>query len=490
MNLKAYFFPSDHFLIGILTVLVNFWTATYLFCRSQNKRITFRRSIGLVVSSIVLAGACGLLHPYSLQYEQMLSFAVTTLSLALSSGEKQLTRETGIAFIACGFATFFRIFSRLTLLTVTFLTSVQLEDIWRVLIVNTLIVIQAMAMMRIKRFRHGFQFFQQEKNLGLGLFFSGLIFMMSSVDFARGYVPDLIVSALVFGISISGFGMYVWVRTSITEYYKTRQRDKSDSILTSELESLRASNAVLAKLVHRDNHIMHSLFYAIDRRDSCSEEEKKELMHQLRTMVAERSKQIADDMLSEKPLPTTGNAVIDGAISSMQGQAAAERIDFHLRVTTDLSRHIPGTVSQTDLQVLLCDHLKDAIIAVRTRGEPNGSILLNIGERGGILSVTIFDSGVAFTPQTMARLGRERTTTHADNGGNGIGFMTTFETLHRYGASLMITELSDAPFTKSVGFFFDGRNEYIISSPRAEELREQIDRDDATIISPICSSDL
>ena len=185
MNLKAYFFPSDHFLIGILTVLVNFWTATYLFCRSQNKRITFRRSIGLVVSSIVLAGACGLLHPYSLQYEQMLSFAVTTLSLALSSGEKQLTRETGIAFIACGFATFFRIFSRLTLLTVTFLTSVQLEDIWRVLIVNTLIVIQAMAMMRIKRFRHGFQFFQQEKNLGLGLFFSGLIFMMSSVDFAR-----------------------------------------------------------------------------------------------------------------------------------------------------------------------------------------------------------------------------------------------------------------------------------------------------------------
>ena len=104
--------------------------------------------------------------------------------------------------------------------------------------------------------------------------------------------------------------------------------------------------------------------------------------------------------------------------------------------------------------------------------------------------MTIFDSGVAFTPQTMARLGRERTTTHADNGGNGIGFMTTFETLHRYGASLMITELSDAPFTKSVGFFFDGRNEYIISSPRAEELREQIDRDDATIISPICSSDL
>ena len=68
-------------------------------------------------------------------------------------------------------------------------------------------------------------------------------------------------------------------------------------------------------------------------------------------------------------------------------------------------------------------------------------------------------------------------------GGGGIGFMTTFETLRKAYASLIITEFENqAPFTKSVAFRFDGENNYIIQSYRSAELKERIQRDDVMIL--------
>jgi len=72
--------------------------------------------------------------------------------------------------------------------------------------------------------------------------------------------------------------------------------------------------------------------------------------------------------------------------------------------------------------------------------------------------------------------------THADTVGSGIGFMTTFETLRKAYASLIITELENkTPFSKSVTFGFDGENAFIIHSYRNEELKKVIGRNDIMI---------
>ena len=52
----------------------------------------------------------------------------------------------------------------------------------------------------------------------------------------------------------------------------------------------------------------------------------------------------------------------------------------------------------------------------------------------------IYDSGVEFEPETLKNLGKKPSTTHADKGGTGMGFMNTFDTLRQYKASMIIHE--------------------------------------------------
>ena len=85
----------------------------------------------------------------------------------------------------------------------------------------------------------------------------------------------------------------------------------------------------------------------------------------------------------------------------------------------------------------------------------------------------IFSSN--FIP-TLLKLGKEAITTHKDTGGSGIGFMTTFETMQECKASLIIEEkqpISNNDYTKSITIRFDGKNEYIIKSYRADKIQEQ-----------------
>ena len=154
-----------------------------------------------------------------------------------------------------------------------------------------------------------------------------------------------------------------------------------------------------------------------------------------------------------------------------------------MAASAPVSEIIGKYISQTDLQTLLSDHIKDAVIAVEAKGEGSGKILLDLSMQNDNYCITIYDNGVAFEIDTLSKLGMERVTTHAESGGSGIGFMTTFETLKKAYASLIITEFdSTMPFTKSVAFRFDGESSFIIQSHRSEELKEKLTRDDVVIL--------
>ena len=60
--------------------------------------------------------------------------------------------------------------------------------------------------------------------------------------------------------------------------------------------------------------------------------------------------------------------------------------------------------------------------------------------------------------------------------------MTSFDTLKKADASLIITEYgADKPFTKSVTFRFDGQGRFIIKSYRSNILKETVKRSDVKI---------
>lgn len=126
---------------------------------------------------------------------------------------------------------------------------------------------------------------------------------------------------------------------------------------------------------------------------------------------------------------------------------------------------------------MLADHIKDAIIAINHTDNINRSILVRLGEIDGIYSLYIYDSGVEFEKETLSKLGKKPITTHADEGGTGMGFMNTFDTLNKYKASLVINELSEPNkdnYTKVLIFKFDKKNEFKIDSYRKQKEKNNI----------------
>jgi sensor histidine kinase regulating citrate/malate metabolism len=108
--------------------------------------------------------------------------------------------------------------------------------------------------------------------------------------------------------------------------------------------------------------------------------------------------------------------------------------------------------------------LENAIIA--TDSCEYKQIKISFGKDDGFFAITVQDSGIPFESETLKNLGKKPTSTHLHEGGSGIGYMTIFNIMNTYKASLIIREFAPNHngFTKSVSFRFDGENAYTVHS--------------------------
>ena len=173
----------------------------------------------------------------------------------------------------------------------------------------------------------------------------------------------------------------------------------------------------------------------------------------------------------KKPLPSTKIKSIDKLFEHFAKQFADNHIIFNLMVNGSIVYMTQHVIKQGRLETLIVNHLKDAQIAVVASDNPFRGVMAVIGLSKDCYEFTVFDSGIPFKTDTLARLGTERVTTHAVSGGSGIGFETTFETMWECNASLVISEQEPSPndYTKSVSIRFDGKNQYIIKTYRPDE---------------------
>ena len=353
-------------------------------------------------------------------------------------------------------------------------------------------IIAPVLFMRIKRFRNGFAFYQNKDNFGLGLVLSGFIVtVLLIVNSER--VSDNLLTAFIIGVFISLVGLVIWIRKSISNRYTENLRKKElvkfeNDIAQKDdtIRKLNNSNAYLSKIVHRDNHLIGSLQYsiknALDNQQDLSE--IKATLSDMLTMFEQRSELITKEQAELKILPSTGISMIDGALANMLVKANAHNISFDVSIHDDIYYLVNNIISLTQLETLLCDHIKDAVIAVESSKISNGRILVTFAKKNGIFEISVSDNGHEFDIDVLAKLGIERITTHKDSGGSGIGFMTSFETLNQTGCSLIINEFENKiPFSKSIIFRFDGQKNFIISTYRYNILSQHLNRNDIELIA-------
>lgn len=180
---------------------------------------------------------------------------------------------------------------------------------------------------------------------------------------------------------------------------------------------------------------------------------------------------------SRPKLQLTDISEIDDMFKYMQTECYKNNIDFKLQIEGNVYYLVNNLISKNKLETLIGDHIKDAIIAINSCDNKYKSILVILGIKDNYYELCIYDSGIEFEIETLLKLGLERITTHKESGGNGIGFLTTFETLKECKASLIIEErheIKEDDYTKSVTIRFDGKNEYRIRTYRVNDIKEKV----------------
>ena len=331
----------------------------------------------------------------------------------------------------------------------------------------------------VKKLKKGITFFKMNEN---NEYFGLLTLNISAVVFLAIIMfrnIDLIAKRSLFiYIIIFSILMFITIQKSLQLYYKQKiliqDLHETKAELESkkkEIEELEKENLEYSKTSHSIAHKQKLLEYKL--KELLLKNEFAEDMD-IKDEINNLTKEIRTKTL-EIELAKTNINKIDDILKYMQSECIKEKIDFQLQLNGNIHYMINNYISEEELQILLADHIKNAIIAIKHTDNINKSILVRLGLIEGIYSVYIYDSGIEFNKETLVKLGKEPSSTHLDEGGTGMGFMNTFDTLKKHKASMCIDEFNKPlkdNFTKVIKIIFDGKGEYKVVTYRYEEIKK------------------
>ncbi len=346
------------------------------------------------------------------------------------------------------------------------------------------------AFWRIKRIRNGITFLKKWKddeymNLLLLNISSAILFIAVILsNYQEGITSKFGVMLIIFAIV-----MFITIWKSLQLYYKQQmlekvlektQKDLADK--TEEVKKLEAENLSFSEISHSIAHRQDSLKHKLEKLSTNTEfADEISINAQIDNITKDLRKKTKID------LEKTGIEIVDDMLDCMQAKCVENNIDFQLQINGNIYHMTNNYIAKEDLEILLADHIKDAIIAINHCENINKSILVRIGKIDGIYGVYFYDSGIEFEFNTLLNLGKIPITTHKSEGGTGMGFMNTFKTLSKTKGSLEIEEIgkpSKSNFTKVLKFKFNNKNEYKIISYKGKELKEK-DEENKLIIENI-----
>ena len=340
------------------------------------------------------------------------------------------------------------------------------NDYINLAVILIIYIILIFGFLRIKRFKRGFVFLQQQlKNEYFDLLILNIsCVILFSIVILSNY-NELLTRNLILALIILATMMFITIQKSLQLYYKQRmlvkdleETKKELEEKKSEVKELEKENLNFSKISHTIAHRQKSLEHKLEELNM-----NNEISNELGARIEDVTKDLKKETAVE--LSKTGISVIDDMLLYMQSECIKNNIDFQLQLNGNIYTMTNHYVGKDELEILLADHIKDAIIAIGYADTVNKSILVRLGKIDGIYADTFMELGI------------KPSTTHKDNGGTGMGFMNTFDTLRKYKASLEIEEIGKPckdNFTKVLKFRFDNKNEFKIKSYRKDEIKKKI----------------
>lgn len=350
------------------------------------------------------------------------------------------------------------------------------NDYINLMLIIIIYLILICLLFKIKKFKHGFLFLKRNieneyieiwvLNISSIILFSSIIFNSSNFQITR----KLFIGFIIFSII-----MFITIQKSLQLYYKQRllvqdleETKKELEDKKKEIKQLEQENLNFSKTSHSIAHKQKALEYKLNELALKNEiAEEIDVKNRLNNIT----KQISEE--PEIEIPKTNISEIDDMLNYMKSECIKNKIKFEVQLNGNIYQMINNHITKEELEILIADHVKNAIIAVNYSNNSNRSILVRIGKIDGQYSIYIYDSGIEFEINTLHKLGKIPSTTHKESGGTGMGFMNTFDTLKKHKASITINEYGKPAkdnYTKVIMIVFNKKDEFNIISYRQKEI--------------------
>ena len=338
--------------------------------------------------------------------------------------------------------------------------------------ISTIQIVGTFLLFKIKRLRSGVNPKGETATFEILLFLSvGCIFawMLSYTKNATQSIYETVLLIL----TLFGLLLILWWRRHITYNYREAVKQQNVNLMEDTIEEYKLSAvekdlqaAAAAKLFHYLNRVLPNCFGLAERaaaQTGCAD--AFSVVEVLRGVLRELD--IANNKFSFKNIPLTGVSAIDMPIMQLFAEAEHKSLNVSAKIFVDVEVWFTdGKLHKHDINILLIYLCDNALISAHGSQGARVRVELDATANKKPL-IRIYDSGEQFDEEVLAKLGLEQITTHADEGGSGIGLFTVFEILAKYGASFTINEAPQTVgFTKCVEVAFDGRREVLVRTYR------------------------
>lgn len=454
--------------------IMTFYTNTKIM------NLKFNNKVMISLSLIINASICSMIKYLS---NSMLSIICVIFLLALvfaKFSNNKLGYSVLINFISISINYIFFIIAIIVSYIPYKIINIE-NDYINLLLIVLIYSLMIILFFKIKRFKKGFNFIKKASendileiitmSISVTVVFS--FTMLSNTN--KEITKDIFISFVVFSII-----MFITIQKSLELYYKQKLQKRELEETREELKKVKEEKDELQKENLKISKEKHSIVYNQEKLEYkinqllLKNETSEEL--QIKNKIEEISNKIRNEDVTIE-LTKTGIEEIDDMLKYMQAKCKKNNINFELQVKGNIHHMINKYIEKKDLEILLADHIKNAIIAINYSKNINKSILVKLGIIDGVYSVYFYDTGTEFNKETLLNLGKKPSTTHADNGGTGMGFLNTFDKLKKYKASITINEYGkpcEDNYTKYIAIKFDNKNEYQIHSYRFAEIKLKI----------------
>lgn len=329
-----------------------------------------------------------------------------------------------------------------------------------------------------KRLKRGMPFLTNKLH-SMTLMLISILLLFTALLLSNSNNSDVYVIPFLFIFLLATFIYLSW-KNNITKTYLDKLKEKDITELNSLLDEkdlrirqLEEENQELAKIIHGDNKLIPAMALAVESfiQDTASlapavSQTGNRLLNELNQMSANRKGIIHDQDFRCRVIPSTNVTSVDNLLKYMQQKAHEMDIDFNAAVSCNLKSMLHKAIAEDELNTLLADLLENALIA--TKQNCGHHVLLNIDLVEKFYVISIFDSGTPFSREVLINLGLKNYTTHENDGGSGIGLVTSYEIIQKHNASLAIDEyaLRSGLYTKKVSVTFNHMRQYALYTYR------------------------